>query len=279
MTPLEYLKNILLMIRGQLHNQLDLHREYERLRQEVLEKTPGTPAAHGYKIYSQCDEDGIIENIFLQLGEGGKVFVEIGCSDGLENNTHTLLLRGWRGVWIDADTKKINRITGALPISDRLVVQCSYVTKVNAWDIVRTAVSRIKANAVDFLSIDIDGDDVQVLLALLAHIQPRVLCVEYNAKFPPPLAISVRAGTGTWKGDDYQGGSLSTFTDVLQRFGYRLIACSLSGVNAFFVKNSDASKFPDLTPAELYQPPRYYLGQLKSGHRPSLKYLADALTQ
>ena len=50
---------------------------------------------HGLKVYSQADEDGIIQEIFKRLGVLKKTFIEIGVGDGTENNTLYLLLQGW----------------------------------------------------------------------------------------------------------------------------------------------------------------------------------------
>ena len=47
----------------------------------------GNPAAlenYGYKVYSQNDEDGIIEEIFNRIGTTNKRFIEFGVQDGLE---------------------------------------------------------------------------------------------------------------------------------------------------------------------------------------------------
>jgi len=49
---------------------------------------------YGAKVYSQCDEDGIIREVFRRIGTNSKRFVEIGCGDGTENNTLALLLEG-----------------------------------------------------------------------------------------------------------------------------------------------------------------------------------------
>ena len=57
----------------------------------------------GYKIYSQNDEDGIINSIFKDIGLDNKFFIEIGIGNGIENNTHNLLLQNWNGVWIDTN--------------------------------------------------------------------------------------------------------------------------------------------------------------------------------
>lgn len=48
---------------------------------------------YGYKVYSQNDEDGIIEEIFERIGITNKTFIEFGLQDGLESNTHYLLFQ------------------------------------------------------------------------------------------------------------------------------------------------------------------------------------------
>ena len=53
-----------------------------------------------YKVYSQNDEDGVIEEIFNRIGLTNKKFVEFGIQNGLESNAHFLLHKGWSGLWI-----------------------------------------------------------------------------------------------------------------------------------------------------------------------------------
>ena len=44
----------------------------------------------GRRIYSQNDEDGIIQEIFNFIGTTDKIYVEFGASDGKECNTRFL---------------------------------------------------------------------------------------------------------------------------------------------------------------------------------------------
>lgn len=265
-------------IRDLLNEQLQLHQEYGRIKSEVDAAMPDNPALFGHKIYSQFDEDGIISYVFSKIGEGKRIFVEIGCSNGLENNTHALLLKGWRGVWVDADTDKISFVTRNLPTNNHLAIRCAFVSSGNALALIESALHSLGEKDADFLSIDIDGNDLGVLRSLMKKFKPRLLCVEYNAKFPPPLDISIDpAHAKGWSGDDYQGASLAAFVNTLSPLGYKLITCNLTGANAFFVSEADASLFPSYSTSQLYRPAHYQLRRLASGHPASLKFLADSL--
>ena len=73
----------------------------------------------GYKAYSQNDEDGIIQEIFNRIGTTNRFFVEFGVQDGLESNTHFLLLQGWNGVFMEGSSEYVAQIQEkfASPIS------------------------------------------------------------------------------------------------------------------------------------------------------------------
>ena len=256
--------------------------ELRTLQREIAERMPGNPAAEGYKVYSQVDEDGIIDAIYRTLGPGTRVFVELGCGNGLENNTHHLLLRDWRGVWVDGSAKNIAGIAKHVPLSSaRLSVDQSFITRDNVCEVVRRSLATLGGGSkeLDFLSIDLDGNDAILLDQLLAEHRPRVVCVEYNAKFPYPTDVEVAYDPAhVWTGDDYQGASLAAY---VRHFGdaYRLVSCNASGVNAFFVRSDLAGAFPTWPVEQIFQPPRYHLIQLLSGHPASFKHLANVLAR
>ena len=241
--------------------------EIRAVTEEIRRLTPDNPALAGFKGYSQADEDGIIEEIFRRIG-GGRTFMEIGIGDGTENNTHYLLLKGWSGTWVDGNPDSIASIRAALPGNpQRLEIVEQFVDADNIAGLARD---------VDFLSLDIDGNDLHVLRRYLAAASPKVVCVEYNARFPPPLVIAVAYNSShRYAEDDYQGASLQAFVDLMA--GYRLVACTVSGVNAFFVRNDLAGKFTEYPAAQLFQPYRYHLFYPRGGQEPTLKFLADAL--
>lgn len=65
---------------------------------------------YGFSVYSQNDEDGIIQEIFNRIGTSSKTFVEFGVGYGLENNTAYLLMQGWKGLWIEGSSKFVKQI-------------------------------------------------------------------------------------------------------------------------------------------------------------------------
>lgn len=260
--------------------QLSIHAEIDRLRGNVRYKTPKSLIPFGGKIYSQNDEDGIIREIFARVGTTNKIFVEFGIGNGLENNTLALLFDDWRGLWIDASASSIASIRthfAGIIQRGKLVVIESFITRANIDDLISANIER---GEVDLLSVDIDGNDYHVLKAI-SCIDPRVIVIEYNAKFAPPVLYCMDyAETHMWKGDDCFGVSLKFLEINLDKMGYCLVGCNLSGANAFFVrKELVADKFlAPFTAENHFEPARYYLSGYASGHRATYQTLAKSLT-
>jgi len=225
---------------------------------------------HGYKVYSQNDEDGIIEEIFRRIGTGGgRTFVEFGVETGVECNTAKLLVEGWRGLWIEADPESAAAIRQNLaPFIEggRLTLAESVVT---AENIDALLVGGGMRGEIDLMSIDIDYNDYWVWQAVRA-VEPRVVVIEYNATLRPPMSLVVPYEPGgRWDGSNYYGASLEALVRLGAQKKYRLVGCSFAGVNAFFVREDlCADRFLEpATAREHYEPPRHYLHLLPSGHR------------
>jgi hypothetical protein len=223
---------------------------------------------HGFKVYSQADEDGIIQEIFNRIGDSDRAFVEFGVGSGTECNTVKLLVEGWHGLWIEASAESIAAIRRDLaPFIDggRLLLRHCQVTAENIDAVISEAGV---AGKIDLLSIDIDGNDYWVWNAV-AGIQPRVVVVEYNATLHPPLSLVVPYDpSARWAGDNYFGASLEALVRLGRKKGYCIVACSFSGVNAFFVREDlCGEKFLSPPTAERhYEPPRYFF-RPTAGHR------------
>ena len=224
---------------------------------------------YGQKIYSQNEEDGIIQEIFNRIGTTNKTFVEFGIGDGLENNTLALLLSDWKGLWIEGSSRAVNNIKDnfkSVINNERLKVVEAFITKDNINDIIS---SNISDKEIDLLSVDIDGNDIHIFNEI-SVVNSRVVVIEYNAKFPPPIMFGVDYNpTHAWKGDDYVGSSLKYIEKNLNAKGYKLVGCDLSGSNAFFIREDlVGDKFlAPYTAEKHYQPAKYYLVGAMIGHQ------------
>jgi hypothetical protein len=261
-----------------LHKQAEQSRHAMQMRvqrawdDEIAKPRNADPkrlVRHGYKVYSQNDEDGIIAEIFRRIGTTGRTFVEFGVETGIECNTVKLLIEGWRGLWIEANAQSAGTIRREFApfIADRkLALHESLVTAENINGLIaRGGLS----GEIDLLGIDIDCNDYWVWKAIDA-VNPRVVVIEYNATLRPPMSVVVPyRADGQWDGSNYYGASLEALVRLAAAKSYRIVGCSIAGVNAFFVR-ADLTGDRFLEPAtaqEHYEPPRHYFHMLPSGHR------------
>lgn len=191
---------------------------------------------YGYKVFSQQDEDGIIDEIFERIGYGKKSFVEMGLETGVQSNTTNLLLQNWSGLWIESNTKSVDKIKQIFSdfLKKTLKVHCEKINPNNVNQILLNYYN--KNEEVDLLSIDIGVHTFHVLDAI-SLINPRVIVTEYNAKYGPIINWTVDYNQNSeWDGSDYFGGSLKAFEVMLSKKNYALVGCNVTGVNAFFVR-------------------------------------------
>jgi hypothetical protein len=228
----------------------------------------------GFKVFSQSDEDGIIEEIFNRVKPVSRTFVEFGVHNGLESNCHYLLHKGWNGLWIDGNGKAVKdiRMLFKRPIEDkRLTVLRAFINKDNINALIEREGGI--SGEIDLLSIDIDGNDYWVWEAIKC-VSPRVVVIEYNAKFPPNFEWVMEYNpTHIWRGDDRHGASLKSLELLGTRLGYRLVGTNVTGINAFFVRQDAARGLfaEDAAAENLYNPTRWTMKYL-SGH-PSSGYI------
>ena len=221
-----------------LHMPYYRHRNVDEYENKRMMDDPLYLDRYGYNVYSEADEDGIINEIFKRIGVTNKKFVDFGAGNGLCSNSHFLLHQGWSGIWIEGnrDACKQIEIAFSLPIQQkRLKMMNAFITKDNINNLIGTGDGALNGE-IDFLSIDIDGNDYWVWKSIKC-ISPRVVMVEYNAKFPPTFEWIMEYNENhTWDNDDKQGASLKAFEILGIELGYQLVGTSTNGVNAFFVK-------------------------------------------
>jgi hypothetical protein len=213
------------------------------------------------QIFSQNGEDGAVAEIFRRIGTTDRTFVEIGVSEGLENNTTFFLAQGWKGYWFDGDDSAIDKIKRAFwhPLAKGdLKLHRAFDNAENAESLLADAGVPIEF---DLFSLDIDRNTYFVWQAL-NRIRPRVIVMEYNSVFPPDVDWKVEYHPElVFNCTTYMGASLKTYERLGEEKGYALVGCDLSGMNAYFVrKDLCGDKFAaPFTAENHYEPPRHFL--------------------
>ena len=85
--------------------------------------------------------------------------------------------------------------------------------------------------------------------------------------------------THIWARNDAFGMSLQFLAEKAREQGYRLVACNLSGANAFFVRSDLPEEMFEqpFTAEKHYEPARYHLTKLTVGHKASLQALETSI--
>jgi len=235
-------------------------------------KDPRRLLSSSYKVFSQNQEDGMIAEVFRRIGTTSRRFVEFGVEDGLECNSTFLLMQGWSGTWIEGSTQSANRARDAFEAYPIKVLN-RYITAANADDLMTELAG---SEELDLLSIDTDTIDYWIWQAI-KKVKARLVVVEYNATWPPFIRKTVAHNPHMqWDGTNFSGASLGALETLGRHKGYRLVGCSLAGVNAFFVRDDlvgDRFCAP-FTAENHYEPPRYDLAG-SFGHRPGMGLWVD----
>ena len=214
-----------------------------------------------FQAFSQFGEDGIIEEIFRRIGTTNQYFVEFGVETGVETNTTYLLYKGWKGLWLDGSDENINTIkqnfSKAFAKGNLNAIQ-GFITAENIEQLFQKGNVPVEF---DLLSIDIDRNDYYVWDAI-RHYQPRVVIIEYNSIFRPGCEFVVDYDANAmWDGTSNTSASLESLYQLGLKKGYKLVASTFSGVNAFFVREDlIKDKFTGPFTAENhFESPKYFL--------------------
>ena len=199
---------------------------------------PAVPSTWEFSGFSQNGEDGIIDYLCSRLLRPNRYFIEIGASNGLENNTTWLAFaKRYGGLMIDGDPAKIAEgrqtfaaLNGALEFASMMV----------APDTAAAFGELALLKDPDVFSLDIDSVDYYVADALIDRVlRPKIVIVEYNSSFGPDRAVTIpyqfpfnrhRAHRSGF----YYGVSVRGLRALLESRGYRFVSVEQNGVNAFF---------------------------------------------
>ena len=222
---------------------------------QVSEFPPNTDFRKvGFKVFSQWDEDGIIQYLINKIDIPSKTFIEFGVENYEESNTRFLLLNNhWQGMVLDASEADIRYVqTDRIHWEFDLQAERAWITRDNIDSLLKRSGF---PEDVGLLSIDINGNEYWIWEAIRS-IQPRIVIVEYNSLFGlHPVAVPYKEDfdrTGAHYSNLYYGCSLGALQHLASRKGYILLGSNVWGHNAFFVRADAGSVFNPVAAAVAY---------------------------
>jgi hypothetical protein len=238
------------------------------------------PSTWEFSGFSQNGEDGILDVLRSQLREPNRYFVEIGTSDGIENNSAWLVVaERYNGLMIEGNPRLVERAT-------RTMLSYSIGAECHAMFVTRDSVPRVKELAFhldpDVFSLDIDGIDYYVATRLFeCGFRPKIFAVEFNSVFGPERSVTVEyqddfVFTAAHPTHLYYGVSVAGWRRFFDRHGYRFVTVDRNGVNAFFVDPSSFDpSFLDGIRGLDFAENRYQLRKFRVPSGQQLPLLAD----
>lgn len=197
------------------------------------------PKTWEFSAFSQNGEDGIIEYLCSHIKAPNRYFIEIGASDGVENNTAFLaIVKKYSGMMVEGN-KAASALSKKIMSSMNLGVEAinMFVTKDNIPELLKSALHIDP----DFFSLDIDGIDFYVADNLFnAGLRPAIVAVEYNSTLGDEKALTIKYQenfdfTKAHTSELYYGVSIKAWKKFFEGFKYKFITVDQNGVNAFFI--------------------------------------------
>ena len=191
-----------------------------------------------FKVFSQDNEDGIIQYLLKSFKLETIKFVEIGTQDYSESNTRYIFeTMRCEGLIIDPFPDLEKKINSFLRIwKNKLSIHNEFI---NAENINKVLKNYSFEKNIDVFSIDIDGIDYWVLNSLPSKIS-KIFIIEYNPFFGAKKEISV-PNIKNFERFKYDptgfcfGASLKAIIKLMEQKGYIFIGTNRLNANSFFV--------------------------------------------
>ena len=188
-------------------------------------------------VESQFGEDGIIEQIFSTIGIKHGICCEFGAWDGRHlSNTYNLIAnKGWSAVLIEGNKSRFPQLQKTFEENPKVVAVNKYVG-FSGDDLLDNILSshNVPKN-IDFLSIDIDGNDYHIWDSLQLYT-PKVVVIEFNPFIPADVEFVQKRDPNV-----QHGTSILSMTKLALKKGYQLIC--INQENAFYVQKKYFGRF------------------------------------
>ena len=202
-----------------------------------------------FRVFSQWGEDGIIEWLVSHVPVPNHRFVEFGVESFQEANCRFLMQnRNWRGLVIDGSEAHMASLRGRpLFWMHDLTAMAAFVSAENIDGLIAGAGF---SGPLGILSIDIDGNDYWVWDAI-SCVDPAIVICEVNPILGDvaPITVPYDPDFTRFKYHSsglYFGASVAAMQHLARKKGYTFLGTSLSGINAFFVRDDLAASVTGL---------------------------------
>lgn len=229
----------------------------------------------GFQVFSQWDEDGLIQYLISHIEIENKVFVEFGVENYEESNTKFLLMHDdWRGLVMDSSVDHINYLKRcSIYWKHSITALEAFITPDNINALIRD--NGIEGD-IGLLSIDIDGNDFYVWEAITC-IRPRIVICEVNPYFGAEEALVIPYQedfnrTEAHYSNLYWGASLRAFQNLADKKGYRLVCINSAGTNAFFVRSDVMGGLKEVDVRDAWKAPLFRESRDENGKLTYLDY-------
>ncbi|GGI46238.1 hypothetical protein GCM10008018_16120 [Paenibacillus marchantiophytorum] len=198
------------------------------------------PSSWEFSAFSQNGEDGIIDYLARKIINPNYYFIEVGASEGLENNSSWLALgRKYEGTMYEGSLDAVSRLKEhILPMALGVEAYSLFVNLENTEEII----SRSLYKNPDVISLDIDGNDYYIVKKMLEDgLRPKIFVVEYNSAFGPDNSMTIEYDKdfvmdfNSYENYLYFGVSITAWRKLFNENGYKFVTVERRGVNAFFV--------------------------------------------
>jgi hypothetical protein len=194
----------------------------------------------GSNVYSQRGDDGIIREIFRRLGVDRGFFIEFGAWDGIHlANTRLLFENGWGGMFIEGDAEKVKVLKERYRATPDVICLHGFVypSPGAGRKTLDDFCDEHAIKEIDFLSIDIDGLDLNIFESL--RRRPTVVAIEGGYAWHPQMTVRVPDEVAAQNLQQ----PLEVVVQAVKQKGYEPICLNQ---NLYIVDSSMASKFEDI---------------------------------
>lgn len=209
-----------------------LHERFQLIQRELENGT--IPEIDDLRLFSNMEEDGIILRLLASINVFKGNFIDIGSNDCINSNCANLAFNfDWSGLFIDGNAKLIKigkRNYRFFNYAERLRFDTCFLSPENINEVIER---NLITKEIDFMSIDIDGNDFAIWKAI-EIVNPKIVVIENKIEYGK---FDIVAPAIKKIPQDRWGASLVSITKLAIKKGYTLVATNKEGFNSFYMRN------------------------------------------